>query len=66
MNLRGRKKKIIFNNALYISKLFINLISQKQLMRADVSIKLIFFNIKIDTRGIIIYLKNNNFFYFRM
>ena len=35
-------------------------------MRVDVSMKLIFFNIKIDTRVIIIYLKNNNFFYFRM
>ena len=28
-NLRGRKKEIIFNNVLYISKLFINLISQE-------------------------------------
>ena len=35
-------------------------------MRVDVSIKLVFFNIKIDIRDIIAYLKNNNFFYFRI
>ena len=28
-NLKGRKKKIIFNDVFYISRLFINLISQK-------------------------------------
>ena len=66
INLRDRKKKIIFNNALYISKLFINLISQKQFMRVDVSMKLISFNIEIDIRVITAYLKNNNLFYFRI
>ena len=66
INLRGRKKKIIFNDALYISKLFINFISQRQLMRVDVFIKLIFFNIKIDIRDITARLKNNNLFYFRI
>ena len=35
-------------------------------MRVDVLIKLIFFNIEIDIRNIIVYLKNNNFFYFRI
>ena len=65
-NLRGRKKKIIFNGVLYISKLFINLIFQKQFMRADVLMKLILFNIEINTRVITVYLKNNNLFYFRI
>ena len=65
-NLRGRKKKIIFNNALYIPGLFINLISQKQFMRVDVLIKLVSFDIEIDTRVIIAYLKDNNLFYFRI
>ena len=63
-NLKGRKKKIIFNNVFYIFKLFINLISQKKLIRVDVFMKLIFFNIEIDTRDITAYLKNNNFFIF--
>ena len=66
INLRGRKKEIIFNNALYISRLFINLISQGQFMRVDVSMKLVFFDIEINIRDIIVYLKNNNLFYFRM
>ena len=66
INLRDRKKKIIFNNVFYILRLFINLISQKQLMRVDVLIKLISFNIEIDIRDIIAYLKNNNFFYFHI
>ena len=35
-------------------------------MRVDVFIKLIFFDIEIDIRDIIIRLKDNNFFYFRM
>ena len=35
-------------------------------MRVDVFMKLIFFDIEIDTRDIIVYLKNNDFFYFRM
>ena len=35
-------------------------------MRVDVSMKLVFFNIKIDIRDIIAYLKNNNLFYFRI
>ena len=65
-NLRGRKKEIIFNNVFYILKLFINFISQKQFMRVDVLMKLIFFNIEINTHVIIAYLKNNNFFYFHI
>ena len=65
-NLKGRKKKIIFNNVFYISKLFINLISQKQFIRVDVFIKFIFFDIEINTRDIIVCLKNNNLFYFRI
>ena len=35
-------------------------------MRVDVLIKLVFFNIEINTRDIIAYLKNNNFFFFRI
>ena len=35
-------------------------------MRVDVFIKLILFDIEIDIRDIIIRLKNNNFFYFRI
>ena len=35
-------------------------------MRVDVLIKLVSFDIKIDIRDIIVRLKNNNFFYFRM
>ena len=66
INLKNRKKEIIFNDALYISELFINLISQEQFMRADVSMKLVFFDIEINTRNIIINLKNNNLFYFRI
>ena len=46
--------------------MLINLISQKEFIRVDVSIKLIFFNIEIDIRDIIACLKNNNFFYFRI
>ena len=65
-NLRGRKKKIIFNDALYISKLFINFISQEQFMRVEVLIKLILFDIKINIRDIIARLKDNNFFYFHI
>ena len=33
-------------------------------MRVDVSMKLIFFDIEIDIRNIIVYLKDNNFFIF--
>ena len=66
INLKDRKKKIIFNDALYISKLFINLIFQEQFMRVDVSMKFIPFDIEIDIRNIIVYLKNNNLFYFRI
>ena len=33
-------------------------------MRVDVFMKLVFFDIEIDTRDIIDYLKNNNFFLF--
>ena len=66
INLRGRKKKIIFNDVFYISRLLINFISQKLFIRIDVLIKLIFFNIEIDIRDIIAYLKNNNFFYFHI
>ena len=51
-NLRDRKKDIIFNDVLYIPKLFINFISQKQFIPADVSMKLMSFNIKIDIRDI--------------
>ena len=65
-NLRDRKKEIIFNNVFYILELFINLISQGQFIRVDVSIKLVFFDIEIDTRDIIACLKNNNFFYFHI
>ena len=65
-NLRGRKKKIIFNDVFYISELFINFIFQKQLMRVNVSIKLIFFNIEINIRVIIACLKDNNLFYFHI
>ena len=35
-------------------------------MRVDVSMKFVFFDIEIDTRNIIVDLKNNNLFYFRM
>ena len=35
-------------------------------MRADVLMKFVFFDIEIDTRVIIAYLKNNNLFYFRI
>ena len=35
-------------------------------MRVDVFIKLIFFDIEINTRDIIVYLKDNNLFYFRI
>ena len=35
-------------------------------MRVDVLIKLISFNIEIDTRDITVYLKNNYLFYFRI
>ena len=66
INLRDRKKKIIFNNVLYILELFINFISQGQFMRAGVSMKLVSFNIEINTRVITAYLKDNNLFYFRI
>ena len=66
INLRGRKKKIIFNDVLYILKLFINFISQGQLMRVDVFIKLVSFDIKINTHNIIARLKNNNLSYFHI
>ena len=35
-------------------------------MRVDVLMKLVFFDIEIDIRDIIAYLKDNNLFYFRM
>ena len=35
-------------------------------MRVDVLMKLVSFDIEIDIRVIIVYLKDNNFFYFRM
>ena len=35
-------------------------------MRVGVLIKLVSFDIEIDTRVIIVCLKNNNFFYFRI
>ena len=35
-------------------------------MRVDVLIKLVFFDIEIDTRAIIAYLKNNNLFCFHI
>ena len=35
-------------------------------MRADVLMKFVFFNIEIDICVIIVYLKDNNFFYFRI
>ena len=64
--MKGRKKKIIFNDVFYILKLLINFISQKQFMRVDVSIKLILFDIEIDIRDIIARLKDNFYFYFRI
>ena len=35
-------------------------------MRVDVLMKLVFFDIEMNIRDIIIDLKNNNFFYFRI
>ena len=66
INLRDRKKNIIFNNVFYISRLLINFISQKQFIRVNISMKLISFDIEIDIRVIIVCLKNNNLFYFRI
>ena len=49
----NQRKKLIFINILYIPNLSLNLISQKQLMRNNIQMKLMQSNIEFDNYNII-------------
>lgn len=62
----GKRKDLILTDVLHLPDLPLNLISQRQLMRNAVPMKLIPNDIEIGTRGITAWLQDNNLYCFRL
>ena len=62
----GEKKDMFLSDVLHVPGLPLNLISQGQLMRSNVPLKLIPNGIKLGTRGITAWLQDNNLYCLRL